>query len=167
MKIDCTKNCKMTKEMRSSHHCGGWAEFKDGIFIYSCQVNIASASEQEKNFLNCQLYDNEIYEACKTCPLKCKKNENPDLKASLKESQELKMLIEELRPSMITYGVSEKTIEKISKEYRNNKDQKVKSALDAAKLSNEALKLIQKGKMIDLAYLTIVSSRLIKKIKGS
>ena len=62
---------------------------------------------------------------------------------------------------------SEKTIEKISKEYRNNKDQKVKSALDAAKLSNEALKLIQKGKMIELSYLTIVSSRLIKKIKGS
>ena len=166
MKIDCTKNCKMTKEMRSSHHCGGWAEIKEGKINYSCQSSLSIASELEKNFLSCQIYDNELFESCKICELKCKKNENKNIKVSEKEMQDLKILIDELRPSMVMYGVSEKTIDKISKEYRSNKDSNVKNALNAAKISNEALKLIQKGKPIDLAYLTIISSKLLKKIKG-
>jgi len=165
MKFDCSKNCKMTKEIRSSHYCESSAEVIEGKVIYSCERNIIKASEPEQNFLKCQLWDNQILEACKTCELKCKKNSNPELKISLEESRELKALIEGLRPSMVLYGVNDKTIEKISKEYKKTKDDRVKYALEAAKLSNNSLKLVQKGKPIDIAYLTIVSSRLLKKIK--
>lgn len=165
MKFDCSKNCKMTKEMRSSPHCQSYAEVVDGKVIFSCEKNVLKASELEQNFLKCQLWDNQILEACKICELKCKKNSNPGLKVSLEESRELKALIEGLRPSMVLYGVNDKTIEKISKEYKKSKDDRVKYALEAAKLSNNSLKLMQKGKPIDIAYLTIVSSKLLKKIK--
>jgi len=165
MKFDCSKNCKMTKEMRSSSYCESIAEVVDGVVLYSCEKNILKASEPEQNFLKCQLWDNQILEACKTCELKCKKNSNPELKISLEESRELKYLIEGLRPSMVLYGVNDKTIEKISKEYKKTKDERVNYALEAAKLSNSSIKLMQKGKTIDIAYLAIVSSRLLKKIK--
>lgn len=165
MKFDCSKNCKMTKEMRSSSYCNGTAEVVDGAVIYSCEKNILKASEPEQNFLKCNLWDNQILEACKTCELKCKKNCNPKLKATIEESRELKALIDGLRPSMVLYGVNDKTIEKISKEYKKTKDDRVKHALEAAKLSNNSIKLMQKGKPIDIAYLSIVSSRLLKKIK--
>lgn len=165
MKFDCTKNCKMTKEMRSSSYCDGFAEVIDGNVVFSCQRNMLKASEPEQNFLKCNLWDNQILEACKTCELKCKKNSNPKLQISLEESRELKSLIEGLRPSMVLYGVNDKTIEKISKEYKKNKDERVKFALEAAKLSSNSMKLMQKGKPIDIAYLSIVSSRLLKKIK--
>lgn len=155
----------MTKEMRSSSYCESSAEVIDGKVVYSCEKNTLKASESEQNFLKCQLWDNQILEACKTCELKCKKNSNPQLKISLEESRELKALIESLRPSMVLYGVNDRTIEKISKEYKKSKDDRVKYALDAVKLSNNSLKLLQKGKPIDIAYLTIASSRLLKKIK--
>jgi len=155
----------MTKEMRSSSYCESIAEVVDGVVLYSCEKNILKASEPEGNFLKCQLWDNQILEACKTCELKCKKNSNPELKISLEESRELKYLIEGLRPSMVLYGVNDKTIEKISKEYKKTKDERVNYALEAAKLSNSSIKLMQKGKTIDIAYLAIVSSRLLKKIK--
>lgn len=155
----------MTKEMRSSSYCESIAEVVDRVVIYSCEKNILKASEPEQNFLKCQLWDNQILEACKTCELKCKKNSNPELKISLEESRELKYLIEGLRPSMVLYGVNDKTIEKISKEYKKTKDERVNYALEAAKLSNSSIKLMQKGKTIDIAYLAIVSSRLLKKIK--
>jgi len=164
MKIDCSNNCKMTAEMRASKHCKKEAEVIDGKIIYSCQASITSASELDKNFLNCQLWDNKIFEACKTCELKCKNNSNPSLSISIEEERELKALIDGLRSSMVLYGVNDKTIDKISKEYKKNKDYRVKYALDAAKISNNSIKLMQKGKPIDIAYLTIVSSRLLKKI---
>jgi len=155
----------MTKEMRSSPHCESSAEFIDGKVVFSCEKNLLNASELEQNFLKCQLWDNQILEACNTCELKCKKNNNPALKISLEESRELRALIDSLRPSMVLYGVNDKTIEKISKEYKKTKDDRVKHALEAAKLSSNSMKLIQKGKPIDIAYLTIASSRLLKKIK--
>lgn len=167
MKFDCSKNCKMTKEMQSSRYCSKSAEVIDGAVVFSCQKNIISASETEKNLLNCNLWDNELFESCKTCELKCKKNSNPKLQVSIEESRELKALIDGLRPSMVLYGVDDKTIEKISKEYKKTKDERVRYALDAAKLSNNSIKLMQQGKPIDIAYLSIVSSRLLKKVKNN
>lgn len=165
MKFDCSKNCKMTAEMRGSKHCQSFAEIIDGRPIFSCEKSLELATEPEKNLLRCQLWDNQIFDACKGCELSCKNNSNPNLQASIDQTRELRSLIESLKPSMVLYGVNDKTIENISKEYKNNKDERVKHALEAAKLSNESMKLLQKGKAIDVAFLSILSSRLIKKIK--
>jgi len=155
----------MTQEMRASEHCKSEAEVIDGKVVYSCEQSLLKASELERNFLSCQLWDNQIFEACRSCEIKCKKNTNPNLHISLEESRELKALIESLKPSMVLYGVNEKTIDKISKEYKKTKDEKVKYALEAAKISNDSIKLMQKGRTIDIAYLTLLSSRILKKIK--
>lgn len=155
----------MTKELRASKFCDSSAEVIDGKVFYSCEKNLLAASELEQNYLKCQLWDNQIFDACKTCELKCKNNINPEQKVSEEQSKELKALIDSLRPSMVLYGVNDKTVEKITKEYKKTKDERVKYALEAAKLSNESIKLMQKGKPIDIAYLSIVSSRLLKKIK--
>ena len=165
MKFDCSKKCKMPAEMRASKYCESSAEVVDGKILFSCEVNIKNASEPEQNFLKCHLWDNQLYDSCNTCELKCKKNKNPKLEISLEETRELKALIDELRPSMVLYGVNDKTIEKISKEYKKNNDSRVKYALEAAKLSNESMKLIQKGKSIDISMLSIMASSLLKKIK--
>ena len=78
---------------------------------------------------------------------------------------ELKALLDSLKSSMVLYGVDSKTIETISNDYKKNKNEDTKNALDAAKISNESIKLIQKGKHVDIAYLSIASSKLLKKIK--
>lgn len=165
MKIDCTKNCKKTKEMRSSKFCQGWAELADGKINYSCESELLKESESIQNFLKCQLWDNDIKEACNSCQLRCKNNKNPELMISLKASMELKALLDSLKSSMVLYGVDSKTIETISNDYKKNKNEDTKNALDAAKISNESIKLIQKGKHVDIAYLSIASSKLLKKIK--
>jgi len=165
MKIDCTKNCKKTKEMRFSKFCGQTAELVDGKIIYSCDIAYASESETVKNLLDCQLWDNDLKDSCNTCPLRCINNKNPELMISVKASMELKALLDSLKGSMVLYGVDQKTIESISSDYKKNKDTNTKNAIDAAKLSNESIKLIQKGKHVDIAYLSIASSILLKKIK--
>jgi len=141
MKIDCTKNCN------------------------SCEAGLQQESESIQNLLRCQLWDNDLKEACNSCQLRCKNNKNPELMISLKTSMELKVLLDGLKSSMVLYGVDSKTIETISKEYKKNKNEDTKNAIDAAKISNESIKLIQKGKHVDIAYLSIASSKLLKKIK--
>ncbi len=155
----------MTKEMRSSKLCQGWAELADGKLIYSCEAGLQQESESIQNLLRCQLWDNDLKEACNSCQLRCKNNKNPELMISLKTSMELKVLLDGLKSSMVLYGVDSKTIETISKEYKKNKNEDTKNAIDAAKISNESIKLIQKGKHVDIAYLSIASSKLLKKIK--
>ena len=165
MIFDCTKKCKKTEEMRNSTFCKGTAEFIDGKIVYSCETASVSASEAERNLVNCDYWENKIYDKCNSCPLVCKNNKNENILAERRKIAEINALIESMKPSMIMSGLDGRAINNITKEYEKADSKDVSDALDAAKLSNEAVKLIQSGKQIDIAYLAIASSKILKKIK--
>ena len=68
-KIDCSKNCRKTDQMRSSSNCMKIAFIREGQIIYSCDANIKSP--EEISYYNCQFIDNGIKSECKTCSLPC------------------------------------------------------------------------------------------------
>jgi hypothetical protein len=68
-KINCQKNCRKTKQIRSSNKCMKVAFLKDDSIIYSCEANIKTP--EEISYYNCQFIDNDIKSKCKTCNLPC------------------------------------------------------------------------------------------------
>ena len=71
---------------------------------------------------------------------------------------------------MMLYGVSSDQISKVSKTYAkksidNKKNIAGREAIEAANFANEALKAVLKGKMIDVAFLTLYSRKTSGRLK--
>ena len=168
--ISCKENCKMTSEMQNSKFCTGKAKIIDGKIFYGCKEAIASQPIEVKQLMSCEIWDAGIKENCKTCPLKCVNNENPDFKKTREEREKLERLIQELRPNMMLYNVTADEVEQISAKYteKNSKGQRSKAgmeAITAAHFANEALKMALSGKRLDVAFLTLYAKKMSGRIK--
>lgn len=158
--VDCTKNCKMTTEMRNSKFCNGEAKIVDGQVFYGCKENIKNEPKAVKQLYSCDLWNMGLKESCFTCPLECINNKNENFAKSLEERKQLENIIEDLKPNMLLYGVTADQVQKISSTYTRRSssgkpDPMGVEAIKAANFANEALKMILSGKRIDLAYFTL------------
>lgn len=170
MKIDCSKNCKMTRELRESSFCKKEAQVIDGSIYYSCKESLKDEPKEVRHFYSCELWNLELKESCNTCVLECINNKNKKISSALEEKKRLDEVIEKLKPNMFLYGVSADQISKVSKTYTkksvdNKKNMAGREAMEAANFANEALKSALRGKMIDVAFLNLYAKRTSAKIK--
>ena len=171
--VDCTKNCKMTTEMRNSKFCNGKAKVVDGRVFYGCKENIKSEPKAVKQLYSCDLWNMGLKESCFTCSLGCINNKNENFAKTLEERRQLEKVIKDLKPNMLVCGVTADQVEKISSKYTRKKsdgkrDPMGTEAIRAANFANEALKMILKGNRVDLAYFTLYArntSNRINKLK--
>lgn len=160
----------MTSEMRNSKFCNGEAQIIDGKIFYGCKENIAREPIEIKQLMACDLWDAGLKDSCKTCPLKCVNNKNPNLEKTKEERRKLERLIEELKPNMILCNVTASDVEKISRKYTEKISNGERSwagseAINAANFANEALKLALSGKRVDIAFLTLYAKKMSGRIK--
>jgi hypothetical protein len=170
MKIDCSKNCKMSKELRKSSYCSQEAVVVDSKIHYSCKEAIKTEPKEVRQFYSCDLWNLDLKESCKTCKLECINNKNEEIKEVLEEKKKLDSVIDKLRPNMMLYGVSSDQVNNISSKYaeKNSKGKRDPSgveAIKAANFANEALKGIMSGKMIDVAFLTLYARKTSGRLK--
>ena len=168
--VDCTKSCKMTTEMRESEFCNGKAKIVDGQIFYGCQENIREEEKAVKQFYVCDLWNMGLKESCLTCPLECINNKNENFTKILEEKKQLEKLVDDLRPNMLLYGVTAGQVQKISSTYTKKQSDGRPNpagteAIKAANFANEALKMISKGRRIDLAYFTLYAKRTASRMK--
>ena len=168
--VDCTKSCKMTKQMRESKFCNGEAKIVEGQIFYGCKENIKNESKAVRQFHACDLWNMGLEESCITCPLECINNKNEDFAKILKQKKQLDKVINDLKPNMFFYGVSANKVEKISKTYTKKnsggkQDPLGAEAIKAANFANEALKMIMSGKRVDLAFYTLYARNKASRIK--
>lgn len=169
-KISCLETCKMTSEMRNSKFCNGEAKIIDGKIFYGCKENIAKEPIEIKQLMACDLWDAGLKDSCKTCPLKCVNNQNPNLEKTKEERRKLEQLIEELKPNMILCNVTASDVEKISRKYteKTSKGERSRAgteAINAANFANEALKMALNGRRVDIAFLTLYAKKMSGRIK--
>ena len=169
-KISCIETCKMTSEMRNSKFCNGEAQIIDGKIFYGCKENIAREPVEIKQLMMCDLWDAGLKDSCKTCPLKCINNQNPNLEKTKEERRKLERLIEELRPNMILCNVTASDVEKISRKYTEKTSNGERSkagaeAISAASFANEALKMALGGGRVDIAFLALYAKKMAGRIK--
>ena len=170
-KIDCTKNCKMTKELRNSKFCNGEAKIINSKIVYGCQEALKKEPKEVKQFYSCDLWDMQIKEACNTCMLQCINNNGELAEKAAKERAKLEKVIQDLKPQMMLYGISANEVERISEKYtqdtENGTNKKLGSeAINAANFANNALKAILAGKPIDLAFFSLYAKKTSRKIKS-
>jgi len=155
--IDCKKFCKMTSEMRNSKYCNGEARIVDGDIFYGCSEAIKSEPESEKLFFGCKLWDMGLKDSCDTCKLPCKNNANKNFKRIAEQKRELRVLIDDLRPNMMLYGVSANQVEKISEVYtKKGSDGEVDEigaeGIRIANNANKLLRMAMDGKMVNPSF---------------
>ena len=160
----------MTSEMRNSKFCNGEAQVIDGKIFYGCKENIAREPVEIKQLMACDLWDAGLKDSCKTCPLKCINNQNPNLEKTKEERRKLEQLIEELKPNMILCNVTASDVEKISRKYtektsKGERNRAGTEAINAANFANEALKMALNGKRVDIAFLTLYAKKMSGRIK--
>jgi len=160
----------MTSEMRNSKFCNGEAKIIDGKIFYGCKENIAKEPIELKQLMACDLWDAGLKDSCKSCPLKCVNNENPNMEKTKEEREKLEKLIEQLKPNMILHNVTADEVEKISRKYteKNSKGERSRAgseAINAANFANEALKMALTGKRVDIAFLTLYAKKMSGRIK--
>jgi len=160
----------MTSEMRNSKFCNGEAKIIDGKIFYGCKENIAKEPIEIKQLMACDLWDAGLKDSCKTCPLKCVNNQNPNLEKTKEERRKLEQLIEELKPNMILCNVTASDVEKISRKYteKTSKGERSRAgteAINAANFANEALKMALNGRRVDIAFLTLYAKKMSGRIK--
>ncbi len=168
--ISCKEKCKMTTEMQNSKFCTGKSTIIDGKIFYGCKEAIAKEPVEIKQLMSCEIWDAGVTDTCKTCPLKCVNNSNPNMEKTKKEREKLERLIEELKPNMMLYTVSADEVERISAKYteKNSKGETSKAgaeAINAAHFANEALKMALSGKRIDTSFLTLYARKMSGRLK--
>jgi len=154
--IDCSKNCRMTKELRNSSFCNKEAKLIDGKLSYGCHENMSSLSAEEKQLYDCDTWDMGIMEACNTCPLACINNKNPKMAVVKKQKEKIESIVGSINPSIPTFGIDAGTIEQISKTYAESNDEAMmdygEEALESAKLAQQFFSSAMKGRHVDLAF---------------
>jgi hypothetical protein len=168
--VDCTKNCKMTKQMRESEFCNGEAKIVEGQIFYGCKENLKKEAKATRQFYACDLWNMGLEESCLTCPLECVNNKNEDFAKILEQKKQLDKVINDLKPNMLLCGVSANKVDKISKTYtKKNSNGKQNpmgaEAIRAANFANEALKMIMNGKRVDLAFYTLYARKKASRIR--
>ena len=162
--IDCTKNCRMTKAMKTSAFCTGKSRILDGQIIFGCTQALAGQPKEMVALMACDLWDMGLEESCIKCPLECINNKNPNVSKTAEERKKLAKLIEQLKPNMILYGITPEQVEKITntyskKESSNSANEIGKEAIKIASFANETLKSILSGHRVDLAFFTLYAKR--------
>jgi len=160
----------MTSEMRNSKFCNGEAKIIDGKIFYGCKENVAKEPLELRQLLACDLWDAGLKDSCKTCPLKCVNNQNPNLEKTKEEREKLERLIEELKPNMMLCNVTASDVEKISRKYtektsRGERSRAGSEAINAASFANHALKMALSGKNVDIAFLTLYAKKMSGRLK--
>jgi hypothetical protein len=168
--INCFDACKMTRQMRSSNHCNKKASVVDGRVFFGCKESTKAESKEVKQFLSCDLWNMGLEDSCITCELECINNKNEKMKTILAEKKKLDDVITRLRPNMVLYGVSAEQVEGISSKYAKrgadgSRDKMGSEAIQAANFANNALKLILKGRSIDLAFFSLYAKKASGRIK--
>ena len=157
-KIDCTKNCPKTKMMRNSRFCDGFAVFKNGKIIYSCEENIDDEHEAIKNFYTCDFYNMGIEEKCYECPLRCKKNKSRVAKAKDLSIKRAERMVDELAKNYPLTGESVRIAKNRLSDELTEQD---KISLEYVNLANKILNHALSGKNVNIAAL----DKLIRELK--
>lgn len=168
--IDCTKSCKMTRQVRNSELCTGKARVVGSKIFYDCKESLAEKAKDERQFFSCDLWDNGLEDSCFSCQLECSNNKNDEIAAVLAQKKELDDVIEKLRPNMVLYGVSAKQVSQISEKYtekqsNGKRDPMGAEAIQAANFANSALKMILKGNRVDLAFFSLYAKKTSGRLK--
>jgi len=168
--INCASSCKMTRQIRESQHCNQSATVVDGRAFFGCSESLKAEPKEVRQFFSCDLWNMGLEDSCKTCELECINNQNEKMKSILKEKKKLDAVITKLKPNMVLYGVSAEQVEQISSKYakrgaNGKRDQMGSEAIRTANFANEALKLILKGKPVDLAFFTLYARKASGRIK--
>lgn len=168
--IDCTKSCKMTRQVRNSDLCTGKARVVGSNIFYDCKESLAEKTRDQKQFFSCDLWDNGLEDSCFTCQLECSNNKNDEMAAVLAQKKELDDVIEKLKPNMVLYGVSAKQVSQISEKYTKKqsdgkRDPMGTEAIQAANFANNALKMILKGNRVDLAFFSLYAKKTSGRLK--
>jgi hypothetical protein len=147
----------MTSEMRNSKYCNEEARIVDGDIFYGCSEAIKSEPESEKLFFACSLWDMGLKDSCNSCRLACKNNDNKEFKKIAAQKKELRVLIEDLRPNMMLYGISANQVEKISNVYTKKGadgevDQIGAEGIRIANNANKLLRMAMDGKMVNPSF---------------
>jgi len=168
--IDCTKSCKMTRQVRGSDLCTGKARVVGSSIFYDCKEALAEKDRDQRQFFSCDLWDNGLEDSCFSCQLECSNNKNDKMAAVLAQKKELDDVIEKLKPNMVLYGVSAKQVSQISEKYTKKqsdgkRDQMGSEAIQAANFANDALKMILKGNRVDLAFFSLYARKTSGRLK--
>lgn len=168
--IDCKKSCKMARQIRESKFCTGQAKVVGTSIFYGCKEGLKEEPKEVRQFYACDLWNVGLEESCFSCKLECVNNKNEELKDVLAEKKELDKVIKELKPNMLLYGVTSEQVEKISSTYTSRQSDGKRNelgseAISAASFANNALKMIMKGRRVDLAYFALYAKKKSGKIK--
>jgi len=160
----------MTTEMRNGEFCNGKAKVVEGRVFYGCQENIKNEEKAIKQFYSCDLWNMDLKESCFECPLECINNKNENFAKILEQKKQLDKIVDDLKPNMLLYGVTSAQVEKISSTYTRKNSDGVPDpmgaeAIRAANFANEALKMVLKGKRVDLAFYTLYAQRTAKRVR--
>ena len=150
----------MTKALRDSKFCTGKAKFTSEGISFGCQNELSSASEEDRNFLTCVFWDMSLDEKCVTCPLKCDKNKNQNLKQKQIEIKELNKILSSMNNFGITAEYAHSVVDKHKKSGGMNPE-----ALKALGLSNAILNKGMSGQMYDISHFQYIMRDVIKNLK--
>ena len=118
--VDCTKNCKMTTEMRNSKFCNGEAKIVDGQVFYGCKENIKNEPKAVKQLYSCDLWNMGLKESCFTCPLECINNKNENFAKSLEERKQLENIQSEIDNILLDDTLDERAVDLLSRYVPSN-----------------------------------------------
>ena len=169
-KLDCSKSCKMSRQLRDSDFCNKEATVVDGSVFFGCRELLKKEPKEVRQFYICDLWNMGLEDSCNSCELICKNNKSENIQKVIKQDRELEKLIKDLTPHMVLKGVTPQEVKKISSTYtKKNSSGKTDpmgtEAIKAAKFANEALAMAVSGKRIDLAFYSLFARRANAKIK--
>lgn len=159
-KTSCKRFCKKPKALSESKYCEGWCIITDDKISFSCDINLLDESlEEEKNLLNCMFNDIEHFSACKKCPLKCSRNENPKQKEVAEQGRKLEAIIEDLKKSSLPVNINPEKLIQISKSFQENEENlnNTKEAIEAVNIARNILEGLSEGRAPDPSSFAIIS----------
>lgn len=170
--VDCTKSCRMTRQLRESEFCTGTAEVVGERIAFGCQKKLLEAPKNISNHYSCNLWNMEVYDACNICEIECVKNKNDQMDEIRRQRVKINKLKQTMNPLISNYGIG--NMEDVSKKY-----QKAMSDLENTDLENiygrEVIKTAEfasgvlnaafSGKQIDLVYFKDYTNNLINNLK--
>jgi CRISPR/Cas system CSM-associated protein Csm2 small subunit len=158
-KINCSKNCKMTSQIRCSKFCKEEAYFEEEI-KFSCQEEISKLNQANKNFYNCVYWDMDLKAKCNSCMLECPENKNP----KLKERQDDVKRLDSVLNSINNFGVGAQKVYDIVDSHKKNKSLN-SDVISALSFSDKVLSKAMSGAGIDISHFQLIAKEFIKKIK--
>lgn len=170
LKFNCEKNCKMNSQLKCSELCTKESTIDSGKVSFSCKEKLKNLSEEENNFYNCSLWDLAIYDACKTCELKCSQNKNTNSIKLKQKSEALANTINSLKPILELGGSPTKLLDAAINDLKqkpmdSNAQKNLDDVVQVANYAKDILNSALLGRTVDIAQFKIIKEHFEKKYK--